>query len=42
MSSTVILVTLFLSLIGIAAIAAYLFKEKQKLSHVKDADRKNQ
>ena len=41
MNSIVVLVTLFLFLLGVAVTAAYLYREKQKISQVKDADRKN-
>ena len=42
MNSIVVLVTLFLFLLGVAVTAAYLYREKLKISQVKDADRKNQ
>ncbi len=42
MNSIVILAALFLFLLAVAVTAACLYREKQKLSHVKDLDRKNQ
>ncbi|MGY3855132.1 pilus assembly protein TadG-related protein [Aeromonas aquatilis] len=45
MNSIVVLVCLFLFFFGVAVTVGYLYREKQKLqklSHVKDADRKNQ
>ena len=38
MNSIVILVTLFLFLLGVAVAAAYLYREKLKISQVKDDD----